>query len=281
MSILTLHPPAKLNRFLHIVGRRSDGYHLLQTAFELIDWRDELRVETRTDGVIERVGGMADVSADADLVVRAARLLHPRAAPGAGCTLTLRKQIPAGAGLGGGSSDAAAVLLALNRLWQLDLDLATLLRLGAQLGADVPVFLGQGPAFAEGVGERLSALPFVTRHYAVIYPGVALATARMFADPTLRRDCPPLSCSDYLAGAVTVNVFQAVACAQAPEVERAAAWLQARFGNARLTGSGSAVYAEAPSRAAVAAGLADPPPGWVVRAASSLANWFDNQAPGT
>jgi 4-diphosphocytidyl-2-C-methyl-D-erythritol kinase len=277
MSTLLLHPPAKLNRFLHIVGRREDGYHRLQTAFELIDWCDELRIDVRNDGVIERLGGLSEVAAESDLVVRAARLLQPLAAPGLGCTLTLSKHIPTGAGLGGGSADAAAVLLGLNRLWRLRLGVDALIGIGVRLGADVPVFLGQQPAFAEGVGEQLRALPRGERFYAVIYPGVALATGAMFADPSLRRDCRPITMQDYLDGAAIENVFEPIAVAQAPQVGAALDWLDQRLGRARLTGSGSAVYAQARSLAAATDALADAPQAWTCRAVRSVANWFDNE----
>lgn len=272
---MLLHPPAKLNRFLRITGRRADGLHLLQTAFELIDWCDELEVLPRRDGVIERVGGLAGVAAEDDLVVRAARALLPLAPEGSGCTLRLRKSIPSGAGLGGGSSDAAAVLLALDEVWGLRLPLTRLMEIGLALGADVPVFLGQQPAFAEGVGERLTPLPFEPRHYAIIWPGVGLATGPMFAHPALRRDCPPVPVSACVADRVNENVFEPVAAALAPEVARALAFLRARFGQARLTGSGSAVFAQAPDRAAAQAGLEGAPVNWSCRAASSVQNWFD------
>ncbi|GMU42292.1 MAG: hypothetical protein AMXMBFR25_02780 [Lysobacterales bacterium] len=275
---MLLHPPAKLNRFLHIVGRRADGYHLLQTAFELVDWCDELRIETRADGVIERIGGPPGVAAEDDLAVRAARMLQPLAAAGAGCTIELIKHIPGGAGLGGGSADAAAVLLALDRLWDLRLAAQRLAGIGLRLGADVPVFLGQQPAFAEGVGEILSPLPFVQRHYAIVWPGVALATGPMFAHPQLRRDRAPISPADYLAGHAVDNAFEPVAAALAPAVAEALAWLRARFGHARLTGSGSAVYAQAADYASAQAGLQGAPVNWSCRAASSLANWFDKVA---
>ncbi len=271
-----LRPPAKLNRFLHITGRRADGYHLLQTAFDLIDWCDELEVTVRDDGVIERVGGMSQVAASDDLVVRAARALQPLAPVGAGCTLTLTKHIPSGAGLGGGSADAAATLLALNRLWQLRLGPDELIRIGARLGADVPVFLGQQPAFAEGIGELLQPLPFVHRHYLVVHPGVALATGPMFAHPALRRDCAPVSVAQYLAGGIDDNVFAPVARDLAPGVVAAMDWLKARCGHARLTGSGSAVFAEAADPAAAQAHLAELPVNWRGRVAASVANWFDN-----
>lgn len=273
---MRLRPPAKLNRFLHITGRRADGYHLLQTAFELIDWCDELEIEARDDGVIARVGGMAEVAADDDLVVRAARALQPLAPSGAGCTLVLTKHIPTGAGLGGGSADAAATLLALNHLWQLRLGADELIRIGARLGADVPVFLCQQPAFAEGIGEELQPLPYVRRHYLVVHPGVALATGPMFAHPALRRDCAPVSVAQYLAGGIEDNVFAPVACALAPGVVAAMDWLQVRCGEARLTGSGSAVFAEVADPLAAQTLLAELPVNWRGRVAVSVANWFDN-----
>lgn len=273
---MRLRPPAKLNRFLHITGRRADGYHLLQTAFELIDWCDELEIEARDDGVIARVGGMAEVAADDDLVVRAARALQPLAPSGAGCTLALTKHIPTGAGLGGGSADAAATLLALNHLWQLRLGADELIRIGARLGADVPVFLGQQPAFAEGIGEELQPLPYVRRHYLVVHPGVALATGPMFAHPALRRDRAPVSVAQYLAGGIEDNVFAPVACALASGVVAAMDWLQLRCGEARLTGSGSAVFAEVADPLAAQTLLAELPVNWRGRVAVSVANWFDN-----
>jgi len=218
------------------------------------------------------------VPAELDLTVRAARLLQPFASAGSGCTLTLCKKIPNGAGLGGGSADAAAVLMALNRLWDLHLDVATLSRLGLSLGADVPVFIGQQPAFAEGVGELLTALPFVQRHYAVIYPGVSLATGPMFAHSQLRRDCAPIRVTDYLSNAPTQNVFEPVALTQSAEVNDALTYLLAHFGNARLTGSGSAVFAQVSDRTAATAAFRDAPTRWNCRAVSSLTNWFDKQA---
>ena len=280
MASLLLHPPAKLNRFLHIVRRRDDGYHQLQTAFELIDWCDELLIENRDDGIVERRGGLVEVADESDLVVRAARLLQPLAAPGSGCTLTLRKHIPTGAGLGGGSADAAAVLLGLNRLWRLGLGIEELLRLGLVLGADVPVFIGQRPAFAEGVGERLSPLPFVARSYAVIYPAVAVATGPMFADPRLQRDCAPIDIDSYLAGVPTANVFEPLALERFAQIAAAADWLRLRLGHAQLTGSGSAVFAVAPDRPAAQAALVGVPVSWTCRAVGSITNWFDNDQRG-
>lgn len=278
---LSLHPPAKLNRFLHIVGRRHDGYHLLQTAFDLIDWCDQLDIETRSDGQIVRIGGLPEVAAEADLIVRAARLLQDRTGSGLGCTLSLRKHVPSGAGLGGGSADAAAVLLGLNQLWDLGLPRAELMRLGAGLGADVPVFIGQQPAFAEGIGDILSPLPFVQRAYAVIFPGVVLATAPMFADPGLQRDCPYLDPAGYLNDQPGDNVFASLAKARLPEIAAAMGWLRSRLGAAQLTGSGSAVFAEAPDSASAQAALEGLPALWTGRAVRSITNWFDKIRPGT
>lgn len=276
---LTLWPPAKLNRFLHITGRRADGYHLLQTAFELIDWCDQLDIELRDDGVIERVGGLPEVPSEADLVVRAARALQPMAGPGDGCTLTLHKQIPSGAGLGGGSADAAAVLLGLNRLWNLRLDLVDLMRLGATLGADVPVFIGQQPAFAEGIGEILTPLPFMPRWYAVIYPAVALATGPMFSDPNLRRDCQAIDIDSYLLNPPCDNVFAPLAQAHAPVIAQAMDCLHDRLGSAQLSGSGSAVFAQAPDQHSAHMAVQDLPPLWIGRAVRSITNWFDKIGP--
>lgn len=270
--LLTLRPPAKLNRFLHITGRRADGYHLLQTVFELIDWCDELEIESRDDRRIVLVGGTPGVAAEQDLAVRAARLmqtLHP-----GGCTLTLSKHIPTGAGMGGGSSDAAAVLLGLNRIWGVGLDRNALIELGLRLGSDVPVFLGQTPAFAEGVGEWLQPLPWVDRHYLVVHPGVALATATMFAATDLRRDAPPLTPGSYLAGAATTNVFEPVARSLSTEVELCFGWV-GQYGHAQLTGSGSAVFCELADPGLGTAALARLPERWRGRVVRSLTNWFD------
>lgn len=275
MGGMRVQVPAKLNRFLHITGRRADGYHLLQTAFELIDWYDELALQLRDDGQIVLATPTPGVTPAADLTVRAASALQALAPAGAGCTIHLIKHIPQGAGLGGGSADAAATLLALNRLWKLGLALPQLLEMGLRLGADVPVFLLQQPAFAQGIGEQLKVLPWVPRRYLVIHPGVPLATSSMFAQADLRRDCTPISVEDYLAGVATENVFQPVALRQSAEIAAALDWLQLRLGNARLTGSGSAVYAEIGAEAGAQAQLSALPTHWNARIVSSLANWFD------
>lgn len=276
-SGLRLHPPAKLNLFLHILGRREDGYHRLQTAFELIDWYDELILERREDGTVERLGGPSDIPAEADLTVRAARLLQAHCGSRLGCRIALRKTIPSGAGLGGGSADAAAVLLGLDRLWQLSLPQEELLRLALQLGADVPVFIGQEPCFAEGLGERMQPLPFARRHYAVVFPGEPLATATMFRAAGLRRDCSATSLAEYLQELPIDNVFEPVARLLSPGVGAAVDWLQARFGNARLSGSGSACFAAIQDQAEARALLQELPAGWQGRVVSSIHRWFDKQ----
>ena len=275
IDLLKLNPPAKLNLFLHILGRRADGYHRLQTAFELIDWCDELELCVREGGDIVRTGGPKDVPAELDLVVRAARALQRASGTALGAHLHLSKYIPQGAGLGGGSSDAAATLLGLNRLWNLRWPLERLAKLGLELGADVPVFLGQQPAWAEGVGERLLALPFVKREYLVVFPGVALATGPMFAEPALRRDCAPLSLERYQEGSPVTNVFEAVAYARSAEIAAAAQWLAANIGPASMTGSGSALFVRIRDRAPVQARMRAAPITWTWRCVRSIANWFD------
>lgn len=279
MQPLKLRPPAKLNLFLHILGRRSDGYHSLQTVFELIDWTDELELQLRDDGQIERIVGAIGVAAQDDLCVRAARLLKPLAPAAAGCDIRLTKHIPTGAGLGGGSADAAAVLLGLNRLWRLGLPLAELAVLGARLGADVPVFVQQQPCFAEGIGECLQPLPLLPRQYLVVYPGVALATAAMFAASDLRRDCAPITLDQWQAGEPTSNVFQPLARTLSPEVARAELWLEQRFGPPRLSGSGSALFVPIADAEAASARMRAAPASWRWRCVRSTAFWFDNPVP--
>ncbi len=274
-SQLTVFPPAKLNLFLHIVGRRADGYHLLQTVFEIIDWCDELKLTVRADGRIIRHGGAAEVADEQDLVVRAARALQMASATRLGADLALVKSIPQGAGLGGGSSDAAATLLGLNQLWELGMSSADLSEVGLRLGADVPVFIQQQPAWAEGIGEILTPLTFVEREYLVVFPAVTLATAPMFADPRLVRNCVPIKQHKYLAGATLGNVFEPVAFALSPPTAAAAHWLEQRIGPVRMTGSGSALFVGIDDAASVSAAMADAPGSWQWRCVSSLANWFD------
>ena len=233
--------PAKLNLFLHVVGRRADGYHLLQSVFRLIDRADIVHLELRDDGRVVRDGNLPGVPEDRDLTVRAACLLQEHAPAGAGVSIRLDKVLPMGGGLGGGSSDAATVLLALNRLWQVNLPRETLQRLALQLGADVPVFVFGQTAFAEGVGEILRPLSAPPAWYVVLMPPVQVPTAAIFAAPELTRNSPPLKIARFSAG-MGHNDLQPVVVSRYPEVARHLEWL-GQFGEARMTGSGACVFA--------------------------------------
>lgn len=233
--------PAKLNLFLHVVGRRDDGYHLLQSVFRLIDHADTVHLELRDDGRVVREGALPGVSEDQDLTVRAARLLQPYARPGAGVGIRLDKRLPMGGGLGGGSSDAATVLLALNRLWAVDLPRQRLQALALTLGADVPVFVFGRTAFAEGVGELLQPIDAPAAWYVVLTPPVQVPTAAIFAAPELTRDTPALKIAPFSAGAGH-NDLEPVVVGRYPEVGRHLQWLR-QFGEARMTGSGACVFA--------------------------------------
>lgn len=241
--------PAKLNLFLHVVGRRADGYHLLQSLFRLIDRGDLLRFAPRADGRILRVRPLAGVPEGHDLCVRAARLLQEASGTGWGVEIDLEKHLPMGGGLGGGSSDAATVLLALNRLWGLNWPRARLQALALRLGADVPFFVFGRNALAEGVGEVLRPVDLAPAWYLVIVPPVQVPTAGIFADPHLTRDTKPIKMADFSAGwgadghgLVGRNDLEPVVCARYPEVARALAWLR-QHAEARMTGSGACVFA--------------------------------------
>ncbi|HET7358592.1 MAG TPA: 4-(cytidine 5'-diphospho)-2-C-methyl-D-erythritol kinase [Rhodanobacteraceae bacterium] len=241
--------PAKLNLFLRITGRRADGYHQLQTVFRLLDWGDTVRLRLRDDGAVRRVAGPPHVPADDDLAVRAARLLQARGGTGAGVDIAVDKRIPLGGGLGGGSSDAASVLVALNLLWNLQLDEDALADLALQLGADVPLFVRGRSAWAEGVGERLVPLELPPRAYVVLDPQVAVSTGALFQAPELTRNGPPATIAHFLCGAATENAFEAVVRTRHPAVAAALDWLGS-FGAARLTGSGGCVFLETGTREA-------------------------------
>lgn len=233
--------PAKLNLMLRIVGRRADGYHLLQTVFQFIDLADQLRFRLRDDGEITRVTEIDGVPEEADLVVRAARLLQSEAGVTSGVEIELRKNIPMGAGLGGGSSDAATTLLALNRLWGLDLSSEKLSELGLQLGADVPVFIHGEAAWAEGVGEQLETISLPESWYLVLFPSCHVSTADIFSDHELTRDSARITIADFFAGS-RENHCLPVVCKRHPEVAEAIGWLDEN-GGGRLTGTGAAVFA--------------------------------------
>jgi len=252
--------PGKLNLFLHVVGRRPDGYHLLQTAFQFIDLSDELRFWTRPPGVIERLGDVPGVPADLDLTVRAARALAARTAKDVGVAIAVQKRLPIGGGVGGGSSNAATTLVALNRLWGLDLPTAELAELGLSLGADVPVFLHGQAAWAEGVGERLTPVDFPQPIYLLIRPDVAVSTAAVFGAPELTRDSPVLTIRGFLTTGGR-NDCEAVVRRRFPEVAQVLDWLGG-FAAAKLTGTGSCVFAAMPDEESARAALAELPRRW-------------------
>ena len=238
----TLWPaPAKLNLFLHVTGRRPDGYHELQTLFQLIDLCDTLAIEVREDGRIERVGGPEDVPPEQDLSVRAARALQAAAGTRLGASLRVIKRIPVGGGLGGGSTDAATALLALNHLWDCGLSADALAELGLPLGADVPVFVRGFSAWAEGVGERLEAVTLPERWYVIVRPGVSVSTREVFQSPELTRNSPIITIRAFFESGGR-NDCEPVVRAHWPEVAEALDWL-GRYAPARLTGTGSCIFA--------------------------------------
>lgn len=239
--------PAKLNLFLHVTGRRPDGYHLLQTVFQLLDHGDLLHFETRDDGVIRRITEIKGVPAQTDLIVRAAELLKTasglphRAALGA--DIAIDKRLPMGGGLGGGSSDAATTLLVLNHLWQTGLTRAELMALGLQLGADVPFFLFGRTAFAEGIGEAMTPVTTTEKWYVVVEPGVSVPTAAIFSSPELTRDTKLVRITDFpdASNGYGKNDLQVVATKLFPPIAEALEWLR-HYGEARMTGSGACVF---------------------------------------
>jgi len=249
INTLSYPAPAKLNLFLHVTGRRADGYHLLQTLFRFIDLNDTLDFTLRQDGEVRRVNALDGVPAEQDLCVRAARLLQQECACTRGADIALQKRIPMGGGLGGGSSDAATTLLALNKLWDLGLSRARLMQLGLKLGADVPVFVFGENAFAEGVGEELQAFSLPDAWYVVLFPPVQVPTAKIFAHPELTRDTNsitiralPIGQSFSTAGWLG-NDLQPIVCKLYPEVQEYLAILR-KFAPAMMTGSGACVFAE-------------------------------------
>jgi 4-diphosphocytidyl-2-C-methyl-D-erythritol kinase len=266
-SALCLPAPAKLNLFLHVTGRRDDGYHTLQTVFQLIDLADWLDFVRRDDGGIVREGDLLSI-VDEDLPVRAARALQQATGCRLGATIRVTKRIPAGSGMGGGSSDAATTLIALNRLWDLQLSRPDLARVALPLGADVPFFLHGKNAFAEGVGEQLQSVTVPPVWYAVIWPQVHVSTKEIFAHPGLTRNTKPTKIEDFSAAAgllpralFGVNDLEPVARRQFPDIDQALGRLQ-RHGPARMTGSGSAVFVPTASEKEAQAALAECPPAW-------------------
>lgn len=295
-AIYDVPAPAKLNLFLHVVGKRADGYHLLQSIFALIDWADTLHFERRDDGQLARHDSGDSLPPD-DLCLRAARALQAQSACRLGADIHIEKRLPAGAGMGGGSSDAASTLLALNRLWGLNWPLSRLLPLGLSLGADVPFFLGGRHAFVEGIGEILHPIDLPTQRFAVLKPAASIATAQLFSSPLLAG-------SDFMAivagfpghnkavqflggllGGFGHNDLQKPAEALCTEVGQALEILEQRFGNSRMTGSGSAVFARVTGEQESTSPIwpQELPANWVGRMCSSLDvhplhGWAENGA---
>lgn len=270
--------PAKLNLFLHITGRRADGYHLLQSVFMLIDWCDTLHFDIQLDGTIQRIDLNTPLPSD-DLIVRAARALQSASGTTLGAEIRIDKQIPAQAGMGGGSSDAASTLLALNKLWGLDWPISQLLPLGLALGADVPFFLHGYNAWVEGIGEKISPVLVPPSRFVVVKPNAGIETARIFGSPTLERATKTATISDFAAQPYDFgrNDLQPVAQALCPEVEMALQWLQSFGLKPRMTGSGSAVFAQLPEHIVVD----NPPHNWKVQTCRNmeshpLREWMDS-----
>ncbi len=271
MSLAALYDvpaPAKLNLFLHVTGRRADGYHLLQSVFMLIDWQDTLHFELRPDGRLSREDHGATLPED-DLCLRAARALQQATGTSHGAHISLTKRLPSQAGMGGGSSDAASCLLALNRLWGLGLTRPALEAIGLRLGADVPFFLRGRNAWVEGVGEQITPIDLPPARFVVVQPDQGLETARIFCDPGLRRDTQPATISGFAARPYDFgcNDLQPVAQRLCPGVTQALAWLESQGLAPRMTGSGSAVFARWPFPEPFAA---QPPAGWTLRECSNL-----------
>jgi len=244
MTQLTLPASAKINLFLHIVGRRSDGYHQLQTAFQFLEWADSLHFQLRDDREIQltHTGNAVDIPVEQNIIWRAAKRLQACTGVKQGANIQLEKRIPIGAGLGGGSSNAATTLHGLNHLWRCQLSSQTLEKMGAELGADVPVFVRGHASWAEGIGEQLTAIHPAEQVCLVIVPNCQVNTRWAFAHPDLPRNTPSITLANFLTGAcATTNDFAAIIAKEYPEVAMASTWL-AQYASPRLTGSGSAVF---------------------------------------
>lgn len=239
-QISTWPAPAKLNLFLHVTGRRPDGYHEIQTLFQLIDWGDQITLRATSDGAIRREPADYPVAEADDLVVRAAHALRQATDCVQGACIGVRKNIPLGSGLGGGSSDAATVLLGLNHLWGCGLGLADLAALGVRLGADVPLFVHGHTAMARGIGDRLEPVALGTRHYVLVFPGLSISTQAVFGDPDLRRDSRPISLAEALAGGGR-NDCEAVVSKRYPAMASALENLR-QWGRPVMTGTGSGIF---------------------------------------
>lgn len=273
--MLSLPAPAKINLFLNILGRRSDGYHELQTVFQLLDFGDELGFEVLQHPAIELESQLPDVAPEDNLVVRAALRLQQVTGCSLGARITLHKKLPAGGGLGGGSSDAATTLLALNALWKTQLPLEELAQLGGELGADVPVFVLGKSAWAEGKGDKLQALELPEKWFVVLHPGVSISTAAIFSHPELTRDNPAITVAAFLEQGAK-NVCQPLVEALHPPVAETIQWLKQHganhSGTAQMTGTGACVFAAVDSESSASQILADSP--WPAFIAKGL-----NQSP--
>jgi 4-diphosphocytidyl-2-C-methyl-D-erythritol kinase len=275
--------PAKLNLFLHVVGRRADGYHLLQTAFRFIDYGDELSFTLRADGLIRRVSALPGVEEAQDLSVRAARLLQKETGCTAGADIGIVKRLPMGGGVGGGSSDAATTLIALNRLWKTGLSRERLQQLGLTLGADVPVFVFGQSAFAEGVGERLQPLRLPPAWYLVLVPELAVSTAEIFSAAELTRNTNAITIAPFSAGLASSipgrNDLEPVVCRRYPQVARHLDWLR-QYGDARMTGSGACVFCAFGNEEAARRALSELPAGmkgFVARGLDRHPLWLEDE----
>ena len=239
--ILHLRSPAKINLMLQITGQRDDGYHELQTVFQLIGLYDDLIFTTTEDGRIWREGANSRVPAEQDLTIKAARLMQQQYRVKTGVKININKQIPIGGGLGGGSSDAATTLMALNKIWQLELTSDQLQKIALKLGADVPFFIFGRNAWAEGIGEHLTAIDLAANWYLIVHPNIFVSTAKIFSAQDLTRDCHPITIRAFLEGAGS-NVCEPVACKLYPQIQQALDWLN-RYSPARMTGTGACIFA--------------------------------------
>jgi len=265
--------PAKLNLFLHVTGRRPDGYHSLQTVFQLLNWGDDMRFEWQESPGITLSGDTDDIAPENNLTLRAAKLISPS---DQGAHIHVRKRIPRGGGLGGGSSNAATTLLALNRLWELGLSLDALLAFGETMGADVPVFIQGQSAWAEGIGEELTPVSLPKRWFVVAQPDCMVSTAEIFAHPELTRQTPPITVQAFFSGAGR-NDLQPVVESRYPEVQRAVEWLKKHSPDARMTGSGACVFASLESEQEAHDIAAQAPAGLAVIVAEGLERLPDMQ----
>jgi 4-diphosphocytidyl-2-C-methyl-D-erythritol kinase len=274
---LTLLAPAKLNLFLHIIGRKGDGYHLLQSVFQLIDWCDTIHLKRIPENAVRRINPIPGVPPDQDLVVRAAHLLKDFCKVEAGVEIDLQKEIPIGAGMGGGSSDAASTLIGLNALWNLNLSKETLGKIGLRLGADVPFFIFGQNAFVEGIGEKIQAVSLQTPDFLVIFPNQGIATASIFQDPELTRNHARITIDGFLASPLQYqsNDCQAVAMRICPEVKQALNWITQTVSGSqpRMSGSGSSVFTALDTKtdnAKLENLLQNLPKGWIGRVVRGL-----------